>query len=185
MAYNNINDLQEDPFPLKTLLLKKVAIENIGHFNHLEIADLKQVNIFVGKNGSGKSTLLRAIALAMTGVNVFKNKRNESLSFLKTEKLHDWVKIKSIEAGKPNVAENAYCQIDFTIQNDTQETTEHTNIVRWEKEENYRFAMVSEEIKGTYIERKIRKSDRETKRDFGYCLAARRRRRKRSRGTAF
>ncbi|MFK7907489.1 MAG: ATP/GTP-binding protein [Chitinophagales bacterium] len=41
---------------------KSILIKNYKLFKHLEIDNLKRVNLFIGKNNTGKSTLLEAIA---------------------------------------------------------------------------------------------------------------------------
>lgn len=55
----------EDPH----LSLKKLTIENIGIFSHLEIDFSEKVTVLIGENGIGKTTILRALALALAGVN--------------------------------------------------------------------------------------------------------------------
>jgi tRNA A-37 threonylcarbamoyl transferase component Bud32 len=47
--------------------LKRVCLENIGPFDHLELDLHPRWNILLGDNGVGKSTILRAIAVAICG----------------------------------------------------------------------------------------------------------------------
>ena len=49
------------------LSLKKLKIENIGIFSHLEIDFSEKVTVLIGENGIGKTTILRAMALALAG----------------------------------------------------------------------------------------------------------------------
>ena len=53
------------------IVIQKLKLKNIGHFEDLEIDfqfdDNKRVAIFFGKNGSGKSTILQTIALGIAG----------------------------------------------------------------------------------------------------------------------
>ena len=41
--------------------IKKIIIENFKSIDHLEITDLSNLNIFIGKNDAGKSNILDAI----------------------------------------------------------------------------------------------------------------------------
>ncbi|ETX07485.1 AAA family ATPase [Candidatus Entotheonella palauensis] len=50
-----------------TATLKRVVLENIGPFEHLELELTNTWNVLLGDNGVGKSTILKAIALAMCG----------------------------------------------------------------------------------------------------------------------
>jgi predicted ATP-binding protein involved in virulence len=45
------------------------VLDNIGHFNHVEINVDKQVTCFIGENGSGKTSILQAIALCLAGIS--------------------------------------------------------------------------------------------------------------------
>jgi energy-coupling factor transporter ATP-binding protein EcfA2 len=47
--------------------LTKVALKNIGPFEHLEIEFTKSWKVLLGDNGVGKSTILKAIAAAIVG----------------------------------------------------------------------------------------------------------------------
>jgi len=47
--------------------LKKIALENIGPFERLELELDPKWNVLLGNNGVGKSSILRAIALALCG----------------------------------------------------------------------------------------------------------------------
>ena len=47
--------------------LKRMVIENVGAFEHLDLSFHPRWNILLGDNGVGKSTLLKALAVAMIG----------------------------------------------------------------------------------------------------------------------
>jgi energy-coupling factor transporter ATP-binding protein EcfA2 len=47
--------------------LKRVVIENVGAFEHLDLAFHPRWNILLGDNGVGKSTILKALAVALVG----------------------------------------------------------------------------------------------------------------------
>jgi predicted ATP-dependent endonuclease of OLD family len=68
-----IDNEQQEIKPI-TLLLEKhtlrltgLQLENIGHFQNLELDLDKRVICLIGENGSGKSTILRAIGLGLIG----------------------------------------------------------------------------------------------------------------------
>ncbi|WP_052567067.1 AAA family ATPase [Candidatus Magnetobacterium casense] len=44
-------------------MFKKITIDNFRAITHIEIDDLRRINLFVGKNNSGKSSILEAICL--------------------------------------------------------------------------------------------------------------------------
>lgn len=48
-------------------MITKLNIENFRLFKHLEIKDLKRVNLFAGKNNSGKTALLEALRISAAG----------------------------------------------------------------------------------------------------------------------
>ncbi len=48
--------------------LKMVILENIIHFNYIQINLNQQVTCIIGDNGSGKSSVLKAIALGLAGI---------------------------------------------------------------------------------------------------------------------
>src|SRR5712691_9641258 len=48
-------------------MIKSLAIKNFRCFRDVSLADLKRVNIVVGKNATGKTALLEAIFLAAGG----------------------------------------------------------------------------------------------------------------------
>ena len=56
---------KSEKFPIA---LKKLSIQNIGHFRELELDLDYRVICLLGENGIGKSTLLRAVLLGLTGV---------------------------------------------------------------------------------------------------------------------
>ncbi len=52
-------------------MFKKIKIENFRGITHLELNDLRQFNLFVGKNNSGKTSLLESIYLISTPAKPF------------------------------------------------------------------------------------------------------------------
>ncbi|MGV3617316.1 MAG: AAA family ATPase [Fimbriimonas sp.] len=56
-----------EPVPVTGPRLRKVALENIGPFEELEIEFPDNWKILLGDNGVGKSTILKAIATAIVG----------------------------------------------------------------------------------------------------------------------
>ncbi len=61
--------------------IKNVRFENFRCFKELEINDLGDVNIIVGKNNTGKSTFLEGLTLGLYNKTFFLNERIESLFF--------------------------------------------------------------------------------------------------------
>lgn len=51
------------------LMLKRLVIENIAKFKHLDILLHPRLSCFIGENGSGKTTILRALLLGLIGVD--------------------------------------------------------------------------------------------------------------------
>ncbi|WCL81313.1 AAA family ATPase [Saprospira sp. CCB-QB6] len=49
--------------------LQRLVLENIGHFERLELDLSSRIICLLGHNGSGKSTVLRALALGLVGVD--------------------------------------------------------------------------------------------------------------------
>jgi predicted ATP-binding protein involved in virulence len=78
------------------LVLKKLAITNIGIFSHLELDFSKRLTILIGENGIGKTTILRAIALALAGVN------ENSLLDAQHPKIQQLLRIKTLEERAKN-----------------------------------------------------------------------------------
>jgi energy-coupling factor transporter ATP-binding protein EcfA2 len=52
-------------------MYKKIKIENFRGINNLELNNLRQVNLFVGKNNCGKTSLLESIYIISTPANPF------------------------------------------------------------------------------------------------------------------
>lgn len=81
--YENVKYFQEnfdfDPFEtpfkeeeikgIEQIELKKLILENIGHFERIELDLNHRIICLLGHNGSGKSTILRALALGLIGVD--------------------------------------------------------------------------------------------------------------------
>ncbi|MFN8192743.1 MAG: AAA family ATPase [Nocardioidaceae bacterium] len=58
----------EPPRPQRTQpTLTRIALENIGAFEHVELRLNDAWNVMLGNNGCGKSTILRAVALGLCG----------------------------------------------------------------------------------------------------------------------
>ncbi len=69
--------------------ITKLQLENIGHFENIEVSLSDKVNCFVGENGTGKTTLLRAIALGLIGVKHKKISQRNLKNFLKIDGFDD------------------------------------------------------------------------------------------------
>lgn len=63
--------------------LSKLTLENIGHFDNLEMTFDNDITCLIGENGTGKSTILRSIALAIIGGNHKNIRDSAKRSFLK------------------------------------------------------------------------------------------------------
>jgi len=50
-------------------MLKTLVINNLRGIQHLELKDLKRINLFVGKNNSSKTTILDSIFLSLSPLN--------------------------------------------------------------------------------------------------------------------
>lgn len=50
-------------------MIDQLIIENFRGINHIEVNDLRRINIFVGENNSGKTSVLEAIFLNIGAVN--------------------------------------------------------------------------------------------------------------------
>ena len=59
--------IEIDIIEKESLRIIDLQLENIGHFQKLELDLDKRVICLIGENGSGKSTILRAIALGLLG----------------------------------------------------------------------------------------------------------------------
>lgn len=76
LYYQNLEDLiqifhEKVTVKASKITITKLKLENISHFENLEIAFEDKNTCFIGLNGTGKTTLLRAVALALIG---FKHK---------------------------------------------------------------------------------------------------------------
>ncbi|MBK9514606.1 MAG: AAA family ATPase, partial [Flavobacteriales bacterium] len=56
--------------------LTNIKLENIGHFNNLELNFDRDVTL-VGENGSGKSTILKTLALGLIGSDFKKSMKRQ------------------------------------------------------------------------------------------------------------
>ncbi len=74
----------------KELELLNIELQNIGHFNKLEIDLSQQITCILGENGTGKSTILRAIALSIAGTDY------PSANYFDTDKIENLFKIKEV-----------------------------------------------------------------------------------------
>lgn len=73
------------------ITISKLILENISHFNNLEIDFKNKNNCFIGLNGTGKTTILRSIALALIG-NEHKNLIHKNVkNFLKIYGLNNHI----------------------------------------------------------------------------------------------
>jgi predicted ATP-binding protein involved in virulence len=57
--------------PKRGIQLKTLKLENIGHYETINLDLSHQVTCLIGENGSGKSTILRSLALGLTGIAPF------------------------------------------------------------------------------------------------------------------
>jgi energy-coupling factor transporter ATP-binding protein EcfA2 len=63
--------------------LTNIKLENIGHFNNLELNFDRDVTCLVGENGSGKSTILKTLALGLIGSDFKKIDEKAKISLLR------------------------------------------------------------------------------------------------------
>jgi predicted ATP-binding protein involved in virulence len=117
---NNENQLVIEPKPYKPLKLQDITIKNIGHFENISLPLDRKVTCLIGENGSGKSTILRAIALGLTGINVFKNVDDDRKSLLRDGDLRRILRIEAFDKDKnePTFADNGEIELRCTIQNE-------------------------------------------------------------------
>lgn len=84
-SYEELNNLlfealkQHKP----NIKLSKLVLENIGHFDNLEITFDNEITCLIGENGTGKSTILKSIALGIIGGNHKNIRDSAKRSFLK------------------------------------------------------------------------------------------------------
>jgi predicted ATPase len=116
----NDNQLVVEPKPYKPLKLQFINITNIGHFEDISLPLDRKVTCLIGENGSGKSTVLRAIALGLTGINVFKNVDDDRKSLLRDGDLRRILRIKAFDKDEkePTYADNGEIQLSCSIQNE-------------------------------------------------------------------
>ncbi|AFC26846.1 AAA family ATPase [Saprospira grandis] len=79
LRYNSFNELIPDSTPSSApslpprkeqhFRLQRLVLENIGHFERLELDLSSRIICLLGHNGSGKSTVLRALALGLVGID--------------------------------------------------------------------------------------------------------------------
>lgn len=53
--------------PSKGLMIKTAKINNFRGLSHVDLRDLKRINVLIGPNGTGKTALLEALFLALGG----------------------------------------------------------------------------------------------------------------------
>jgi predicted ATP-binding protein involved in virulence len=109
----------------KTLQLTHLKLVNIKHFEQIEIDLTKSVTILIGENGSGKSTLLSAIALGLTGHDVFSQNINNPYF---DSKKNAYLKIESVKKGEHRYAKNGSIHLSYKIEREN-----YTNEVGFEK----------------------------------------------------
>lgn len=106
-SYEELNNLifealkQHKP----NIKLSKLTLENIGHFDNLEMTFDSDITCLIGENGSGKSTILKSIALAIIGGNHKNIREAAKRSFLK---------ILDFDGTKFNY-QNGIIKLDYTI----------------------------------------------------------------------
>ena len=92
--------------------LKKVILDNIGHFKQIELNLDQQVTCLIGENGSGKTSILRGIALGLAGVS------DNTVIDPNNEKIRDMLRINKIDKDKEIFAARGYIEV---VYNDNQE----------------------------------------------------------------
>jgi predicted ATP-binding protein involved in virulence len=119
------NQVIVEPKSYKPLRLQTITIKNIGHFENISLPLDRKVTCLIGENGSGKSTVLRAVALGLTGINVFINFDDSRKSLLRDGDMSRILRIEAFDNDKnePTYANNGEIQLKCCIQN------EFTNIV--------------------------------------------------------
>lgn len=94
------------------LSIKRLEIENIGHFQKLDIDLSKPVICFIGENGSGKSTILKLIVLGLTNVN---DDDADSLVKSTHPKLQNLIRIEKIENDKSVFTSTGFIRLYYNI----------------------------------------------------------------------
>lgn len=134
--YNDLDNLKQLLYEklyihVPTILVQKVRLENIGHFNAIDIDLAGKITCFIGLNGTGKTTILRGIALALIG--------HQHKGILKNN-LDKLLKIQGIENGFIQ-REKGKIALDFEInQNPLQ------SFVKFEVENGNGSEVISENI---------------------------------------
>lgn len=106
-SYEELNNLifealkQHKP----NIKLSKLTLENIGHFDNLEMTFDNEITCLIGENGTGKSTILKSIALAIIGGN-HKN--------ISDSAKHSFLKILDFDSDKFTY-QNGLIKLDYTI----------------------------------------------------------------------
>lgn len=72
IQFNSIGDLNDMIFNVfrehrPEIILKKLELKNIGHFENASIDFHNSLTCIIGENGQGKSSILRALSLAIAG----------------------------------------------------------------------------------------------------------------------
>ncbi len=123
-----IKDLVQKHTP--SIKITNLKLENIGHFENIDIDISKKVTCFIGENGTGKTTVLRAISLALIGD---KHKK------INAHKLKRYIRVLGIDEQKNTIfSEKSKISLTFTIDGD-----EFTN------ELNFDYSNSSDELKIT------------------------------------
>jgi predicted ATP-binding protein involved in virulence len=125
----------------KTLQLTHLKLVNIKHFEQIEIDLTKRVTILIGENGSGKSTLLSAIALGLTGHDVFSQNINNPYF---DSKKNAYLKIDSVKKGEHRYAKNGSIYLSYKI-----ESENYTNEVGFETIENEAYPQPYSSVKAS------------------------------------
>ncbi len=125
----------------KTLQLTHLKLVNIKHFEQIEIDLTKRVTILIGENGSGKSTLLSAIALGLTGHDVFSQNINNPYF---DSKKNAYLKIDSVNKGEHRYAKNGSIHLSYKIENEN-----YTNEVGFETIENEAYPQPYSSVKAS------------------------------------
>ncbi|TAD96751.1 MAG: hypothetical protein EAZ97_13555 [Bacteroidetes bacterium] len=153
----------EEKRKVKKLTLKKITLNNIGHFDSINLELNPRVTVLIGENGSGKSTVLRSIALAITGVDVFRADSDDNKYHLKNTELTNWLKILTIDpkTGDANYAEKAFISLEGIL-----DQQPFLNKIRWEKEAKNTYAEVENETNFATIVEKIVEKGKESHTEF-------------------
>ncbi len=110
---------QHTPIKEIPIRLQKVSLQNIGHFNSIEINLNQQVTCLIGENGSGKTSILRAIALGLAGIN------DNTVIDPNNLAIQKMLRIQKIEGSQEAYSSNGQIKI---VYNEKQET----NIIHFE-----------------------------------------------------